>query len=107
MRRYGRILILKPGMEARYKAYHRRVWPGVIKAARKAGIRNYSIYRYRRWLFAYFELPATITLEHVGRALENQPVCRRWEKIMHRLQAKLPESGAGNWWVPMEEVFHA
>lgn len=105
MQRYGRILKLKNGAEAEYERYHTNVWPEVLETIRKSGIRNYTIFRYKRWLFSYFELPAEIPLEDVARVTDASEACRKWEKIMHSLQEPLPESGPENWWVPMKEVF--
>lgn len=83
------------------------VWPEVLEAIRRSGVRNYSIFRYRTWLFSYFELPEGTTLEQVGRVFAASPECSRWEHLMQTLQAPLPESGADAWWVPMNAVFHA
>ena len=107
MQRYGRVLKLKKGKEATYEAYHRKVWPAVLKAGRQSGIRNYTIFRYRRWLFSYFELPDGLTLEKIGEKITANPACRRWEQLMHRLQERLPESKGENWWVPIKEIYHS
>jgi L-rhamnose mutarotase len=105
MQRFGRVLRLKKGKEAAYERYHAAVWPEVLSALRKCGIRNYSIYRYGPWLFSYFELPDDISLKAAGKILAKSPVCAKWEKIMHTLQEPLPESGKDDWWVMMQEVF--
>jgi L-rhamnose mutarotase len=34
---------------------HANTWPEVLATIRAANIRNYSIFRYRNQLFAYFE----------------------------------------------------
>ena len=73
----------------------------------RSGIRNYSIYRYRQWLFSYFELPEGMTLEQTGQSWVASEACLRWETLMQTLQEPLPESDGAGWWVPMPEVFHS
>ena len=106
MQRFGRVLKLRAGAEAEYERLHVAVWPEVLAAIEQAGIRNYSIYRYREWLFAYYELPDGVALAHVGQIIARNEACQRWEEKMHDLQAELPESSSGSWWVAMPEVFH-
>jgi L-rhamnose mutarotase len=106
LQRFGRVLMLKEGKIDEYERYHAKVDPGVLKATSASGIRNYSIFRYERWLFSYFELPAGKKLEDVSRELMGNPDCMRWEALMHELQEPLPQSGEGNYWVLMKEVWH-
>ena len=105
MQRYGRVLRLREGAEAEYKRMHDNIWPQVAQAIREAGIKNYTIFRYGRWLFSYFELPEGHTLEDVARVTGNCEACTKWEELMHEYQEPLPESSGDLWWVPMEEVW--
>ena len=107
MRRYGRVLKVRAGAEAEYERLHAAVWPEVLTAISSAGIRNYSIYRYRHWLFSYFELPQGVTLESTGLVFAQSEACLRWENQMQTLQESLPESDGASWWVNMPEVFHS
>lgn len=107
MQRIGRVLRLRKGTEAEYERYHADVWPEVLEAIRKSGIRNHTIFRYGRWLFSYFELPDNVSLTEAGRIISSCDACRRWEELMHALQEPLSESERENWWVLMKEVFHA
>jgi L-rhamnose mutarotase len=97
---------LREGKEAEYERQHVEVWPEILQAIKDSGIRNYSIYRYQRWLFSYFELPPGRSIEEIGARLAKNEACLRWETLMQNLQEPLPESGENNWWVPMKEVFH-
>ena len=106
IQRFGRVLRLREGREADYDRLHAAVWPEVLAAIRASGIRNYTIFRYQRWLFSYFELTDELSFEDAGRRYMQPNECRRWEAIMQELQEPLPESIAGQWWVPMNEVFH-
>jgi len=106
MQRFGRVLRLREGAEAEYDAQHAAVWPEVLAAIKRMGIVNYSIYRYGRWLFSYFELPDGLSIEEAGARIAGDATCQRWEQYMQTLQAPLPESGAFSWWVDMPEIFH-
>jgi len=105
MKRYGMLIRVKPSKLARYKAYHRKVWPGVLKTIHKCNIRNYSIYLKDGLLFACFE--------YVGRnykadmaKMAADPVTQEWWKIMEPMQTPWKNRPKGAWWVEMEEVFH-
>lgn len=106
VRRYGRRARLRAGTEEEYDRLHAAVWPEVLAAIRRAGIRRYTIFRHERDLFSYFELPDDVTLAEVQAAFQREPACGRWEERMQRLQQPLPESGRDDRWVPMAEVFH-
>ena len=55
MKRFGQLIGLRPEVLEEYKRYHAAVWPEILDAIRKAGIRNYSIFHFDGKLFAYFE----------------------------------------------------
>jgi len=106
MQRFGKVLRLREGAEDEYERHHAQVWPEVLAAIQRSGIRSFNIYRYGRWLFAYMELPDDATLEEVGRKIAADPRSVQWEELMHRFQEPLPESKGLNWWVDMKEIFH-
>ena len=109
MQRVGQIIKLKPGAYEDYKRLHAEAWPGVLDAISRAGVRNFSIYHWNGVLFA--------CLEYVGDDLEADlalltadPVMRDWWQLTDALQEPVQghSSGSveGNWWKPMEELFH-
>jgi len=68
-------------------------------------MRNYSIYHREGFLFAYFEYwgdDFDADMRLMGADLET----RRWWAIMEPMQDPLPTREPGQWWAPMEEVFH-
>ena len=105
MKRYGRILRLKPGAEQEYERLHQNIWPEVAESVRQAGITNYTIFRYGQWLFSYFELPDERDLGDVAQTATVGDACRKWEQLMRNYLEPLPESPKDNWWVAMEEVW--
>jgi L-rhamnose mutarotase len=105
-RRLGRCAQLRPGAEAEYDRLHAEVWPEVLAAIERAGIRNYSIFRHGRWLFSYFEIPVEVDLDEAMRYMLDDPACRRWETVVQALQELSAADPGQAAWVPMKEVFH-
>jgi L-rhamnose mutarotase len=82
MSQYAWVLEVRPGCEEEYKQRHDEIWPEMVDALKKAGISNYSIFRYGLTLFGYFE---TADLEKTVAALAKDPVNARWGKSMTAL----------------------
>ncbi len=105
--RHGFALRVKPERLETYKEYHRSVWPEVLEAISKAGIRNYSIFLKDDLLFGYYEYVGPP--DEYGQRLEAMaaaPRMREWWDIMEPMQAPFPTRKKGQWWAEMEEVFH-
>jgi L-rhamnose mutarotase len=79
MSHHAWVLEVRPGYEEEYKKRHDEIWPDMLEALRKAGIRNYSIFRHGLTLFGYFE---TDDLDKTIAALRNDPVNARWGEMM-------------------------
>jgi L-rhamnose mutarotase len=79
MTQHAWVLEVRPGYEEEYKTRHDEIWPEMLDALRKAGIRNYSIFRHGLTLFGYFE---TDDLDRTRAILKNDPVNARWGKSM-------------------------
>jgi len=105
LRRYGMVLRVKPERFEEYKRYHRAVWPGVLERIAKSKITNYSIYHREGWLFAYFEYRGD-DFDADMRLMASDPETLRWWEVMEPMQEPLPTRAPGEWWAPMEEVFH-
>lgn len=104
--RFGRTALLRPGAEAEYDRLHASVWPEVLAAIKRAGIRNYSIFRCERRLFSYFEMPGDADLAEVTRIMLDDPACKRWEERMRMLQEPIADPPGSGCWAPMKEVFY-
>jgi L-rhamnose mutarotase len=110
VQRYGSVIGLRAEKMAEYKRLHAAVWPEVARAVRAANIRNYSIYLRKLpdgnyYLFSY--------LEYVGRdhaadmaKLGANPRIKEWWSLTDPCQQPFPDRPAGEWWAPMEQVFH-
>jgi L-rhamnose mutarotase len=93
------VLRVRPERLDEYVETHRRVWPEMLDALRRAGIRNYTIFRHGNEMFGYFEAD---DLEAAGRYLEAQEVVSRWQDAMAELlEERVPDEGPP----ALEEVF--
>jgi L-rhamnose mutarotase len=107
MKRFGQLIGLRPEVLEEYKRYHAAVWPEILDAIRKAGIRNYSIFLFGGKLFAYFEYTGPDQeFEERMRELARAPRMREWWDIMDAMQEPVEGRQPGDWWANMEEVFH-
>ena len=79
MGQHAWVLEVRPGYEEEYKKRHDEIWPEMVDAPRKAGVRNYSIFRHGLTLFGYFE---TNDLKGTVDVLAKDPVNARWGQSM-------------------------
>jgi len=98
-------LRLKPGAAEAYKAYHRAVWPDVLRKISDCNIRNYSIYFKDDVLFSYFEYHGADYKADMAK-MAADPKTQEWWAVMNPLQEPLATRKEGEWWADMEEVFH-
>jgi L-rhamnose mutarotase len=70
---------LKPGVEDRYEAHHKDVWPEVLAGMRRAGIAQYVIFRDGLDLFHFIECD---DYDSAIAKLAQSPTNQRWEAEM-------------------------
>jgi L-rhamnose mutarotase len=78
MKRYAWVLEVRPGFEEEYKRRHAEIWPELIEEIRRAGQRNYVIFRYGLTLFGTFECD---DIERVYAVMKASEVFARWGKF--------------------------
>jgi L-rhamnose mutarotase len=107
MKRYCLALDLKddPALIAEYEAYHRNVWPEILKSIKDAGIEKMEIYRTGNRLFMIMEVNATFSFETKASADAASDIVQQWEKLMWKYQQALPGSKPGEKWIVMEKIF--
>jgi L-rhamnose mutarotase len=105
MKRYGSLIRVKPDKLEEYKAFHARVWPGVLSMIKSANIQNYSIYLKDGVLFSYFEYTGDDYDADMAK-MAADPKTQAWWALMIPMQDPLPTRAEGEWWAGMEEVFH-
>jgi L-rhamnose mutarotase len=106
MKRYGRVIGLRPEAIAEYRGIHAAVWPDVLAQIARSNIRNYSIFLREGILFAYFEYMGSDFAADM-KAMAADPETQRWWTLMEPMQEKWPSATAEEWWANMTEVFHA
>jgi L-rhamnose mutarotase len=104
-RRYGSVIRLRAGQEARYRELHAAVWPEVSETIRRCNIRNYTIFYRGGWLFSYFEYVGADYAADMAR-MAADPATQRWWDVCMPLQEPLEDRAEGEWWTAMDEVFH-
>lgn len=109
VKRVGQIIHLRAGKFEEYKRLHAAVWPDVLETIRKANIRNYTIFNWRGYLFAYFEYIGE-DFDADMKAIADDPITRDWWQLTDRLQSPVEGNSTGSvdggWWTDMIEVFH-
>jgi L-rhamnose mutarotase len=107
MKRYGRVIGLKPAVIAEYKRIHAAVWPSVLEQISRSNMRNYTIFlkEPENLLFAYFEYVGT-DYEADMKKMAADAETQRWWKITDPMQEGLSTRKPGEWWAEMEDVFH-
>ncbi len=103
MKRYGRVVKVKPEKLERYIDLHQNPWPEVSAAIHKYNIRNFSIYHMGELLFSYFE--------YIGENFEKDMELLARETshwLTETDDCQLPVEGAkqGDLWSVMTEVFY-
>ena len=93
------VLRVRPDKIDAYVEAHRNVWPEMLDALRKAGIRNYTIFRAGNEMFGYFEADDLVA---AGAFMAEQDVNARWQDAMAELlDERVPDAGPP----ALEEVF--
>ncbi|MDX6355582.1 MAG: L-rhamnose mutarotase [Streptomyces sp.] len=105
MKRYAAIIRLRPEKEAEYRELHAAAWPGVLSMIKRAHISNYSIFLRDGLLFSYFEYTGDDYAADTA-AMAEDAVTREWWTLTDPCQQPVEGAAEGEWWAPVEEVFH-
>jgi L-rhamnose mutarotase len=107
MKRYCLALDLKadPQLISEYEAYHRAVWPEILKSITDSGIRHMEIYRTGNRLFMIMETTDDFSFASKGLADKNNPTVQEWETLMWKYQQALPHTAPGEKWKLMDMIF--
>ena len=105
MQRYGSVIRVVPEKLEEYKRLHAAVWPEVARMIAACKIRNYSIFYRDGLLFGYFEYVGSDYEADMAK-MAADPVTQQWWEHCEPCQMPLDTCAEGEWWAPMEEVFH-
>ena len=105
--RYCLTLDLKndPELIREYEEHHRKVWPGILRSIKEAGIENMEIYRQGTRLFMIMEVNDDFSFEKKQEADSNNAKVQEWEKLMWKYQQPLAGAAAGEKWMLMKKIF--
>ena len=99
-------LVDDPEVIAKYKAYHREVWPEVISGLRSIGVARMKIFLLGTRMFMYLEVPDDFDpADDFQSYADSSPRAKEWDELMRNFQSQVPEARDGEWWAGMEEVF--
>jgi L-rhamnose mutarotase len=92
---------------AAYERWHQpgAVWPEVVDAIRRAGVRAMRIYRTGTRLFMILEAGADFSFERKAEIDAADPRVAAWEALMSSFQASIPGAPPGAKWVRMDQIF--
>ena len=99
MVRLAWVMRLKPGNEAIYKQKHDEIWPEMLEAMTRDGVRTCSIYLHGLDLFAYMERDSPPAPGDTPSDL----TWRWWEMMAPYMETNADFSPV-QW--PVEEMFH-
>ena len=94
-----------PDLIARYREYHRNVWPEVTSGLRSIGIAKMKIFLLGTTMFMYLEAPDDFDLATDFANYQNSEKAAQWDAMMRDFQERVPDAAEGEWWAGMEEVF--
>jgi L-rhamnose mutarotase len=104
MRRIGRVMRVRQGQLEAYRRLHEAVWPEVLAALRRAGIRDYTIYHRGLWLFTTMAYDGADYEADRARLLAD-PAIERWNALTAPC-LEPPDGPDGQPWPVMDELFH-
>jgi len=90
---------------AEYKAYHKNVWPEILKSIKDAGIEKMEIYNKGNRLFMVMEVNASFSFEEKAKMDANNPKVQEWEQLMWKYQQKVPIAKEDEKWVLLDKIF--
>lgn len=107
MKRMAMVIRLNPEKMEEYKRLHAQAWPSILQQITASNIRNYSIFlrEPENLLFGMFEYHG-VDYEADMQAMAQDSETQRWWALTDPCQTPLESAAPGEWWAPMEEVFH-
>jgi len=90
---------------AEYKAYHKNVWPEILKSIKDAGVVNMEIYNKGNRLFMLMEVNDSFSFDKKTEMDSNNTKVQEWEQLMWNYQQKVPVAKEGEKWVLMDKIF--
>ena len=81
-----------PELIAEYEAYHKRVWPEIIKSIKESGIEVLDIYRTGNRMFMIIEANDDFSFAAKAKMDADNAKVQEWETLMWKFQQALPRA---------------
>lgn len=104
MKRYGKVIKIKPEKLAEYEELHANAWDGVLKKISECNIRNFSIHFGGGYLFSYYEYIGS-DYEADMEKMAQDATTQKWWQLTDACQEKVDWASDGEWWSDLREVF--
>ncbi|PIB29513.1 L-fucose mutarotase [Maribacter sp. 4U21] len=88
-----------------YIAYHKEVWPEILKSITDSGIVDMEIYCVHNRLFMIIDADSNFSFAKKNELDSNNKKVSEWERLMWKYQKALPNSSPGTKWELMEKIF--
>jgi len=105
--RMGMVIGIHQDKITEYKRLHAAAWPEVLNTIKVCNIENYTIFlrEPENLLFAYWEYTG-VDFEADMKRMAEFPITQEWWALCSPCQHTLPTIKQGEYWSPMEQVFH-
>jgi len=106
MKTFAYTLELKddPDLIAKYKEYHKKVWPEVLNGIRKTGVLRSKIFLLGNRLFLIVEAEDSYNAGTL-QSYTSGPKEKEWDELMRTFQKPVKDARQGEWWAEMELVY--
>ncbi|MBE5765775.1 MAG: L-rhamnose mutarotase [Clostridiales bacterium] len=105
MKRIAQVIGIPAENKAEYMRLHENIPQEVADLIYECNIRNYSIYDFGEYLFAYMEYVGDDYEADMAKMAANE-ANQRWWDVCKPLQRPLPERLDGEWWHDLQCCFH-
>ena len=107
MKRYCLALDMKDdaALIKEYEDHHKKVWPGILKSIKDAGILQLEIYRVSNRLFMIMETADDFSFERKAEMDSSNKKVQEWEELMWKYQQPLANAAKGEKWMLMGKIF--
>ena len=97
-------LVDDPDMIAKYREYHKNVWPEVLKGIRETGVLRSKIFLLGNRLFMIVEAEDSYCAQTL-QSYTADPKSKEWDELMRCFQKPVREAKEGEWWAEMDLVY--
>ena len=102
---FGQVGKLKTEKIADYEALHAAPWPEVLQTIHDCNLQNYSIFREKEYVFAYFEYVGEDYESDMAK-MEADPITQKWWKHTKPCFEKFAVRDDSEFYADMKQIFY-